>query len=491
MDLVYKSIATMLKHPEEVVKKVLETKEGLSKPSYSRIADKVNKELSCSLDAEDVKEIIQKTKELLKSGKVELQELNDAIQDDKKYDFIDNNYIIYTQVNSKEWKVKQKYTLPVELVDGIFNDFSKHWANLSGEAICKKYNLKPKVWQLIKSNIWLYKDSHILSPMSMDKADQEGKVDELILEATYNNFQDKYKNKYYEADKTTLLKEYKKLARAWGTIEGFLAHIEPMLNTIKPIKIEAIKHPPYRGAIPVYHIGDPHLGKMETEKVIQRLWAVAEDIKHEKSKDIYINCLGDIFETLVSGGMHVWQLESMGGIYGADLFMYGVNVFVDFFTKILKTGKTIHFVGIWGNHDRATKLNEDDPNRTYATIFYEMLKAYMKNAKMSFQIIRETIGSFEVDGIQYLSHHGERLDKKNPEKIAWKFADTGKPVVLVSAHEHNEQIYTGKNVTHIKINALAGQNQFDKDMLMDSYPWYTKTVRNEFWLPDILSKRLP
>jgi len=86
----------------------------------------VSKELSYDLDAEDVKEITQKAKELLKSGKAELQELNEAIQDDKKYDFIDNHYIIYTQVNSKEGKVKQKYTLPVDLIDGIFNDFSKH-----------------------------------------------------------------------------------------------------------------------------------------------------------------------------------------------------------------------------------------------------------------------------------------------------------------------------------------------------------------------------
>ena len=96
------TIASMVKHPEEVVKKVLETKEGLNKPSYSRIAQKVSKELSYDLDAEDVKEIVQKTKELLKSGKLELQELNEAIQDDKKYDFIDDHYIIYTQVNSKE-----------------------------------------------------------------------------------------------------------------------------------------------------------------------------------------------------------------------------------------------------------------------------------------------------------------------------------------------------------------------------------------------------
>jgi len=125
-------------------------------------------------------------------------------------------------------------------------------------------------------------------------------------------------------------------------------------------------------------------------------------------------------------------------------------------------------------------LNEGDNERIYATIFYEMLKAYMANTKMSFQIIREKIGMFEVDGIQYLDHHGARLDKKNPEKIAWKFADTGKQVVLVSAHEHNEQLYTGKNVTHLKINALAGQNTYDKDLLLDSYPGYSKTVRNEY-----------
>lgn len=480
----------MTLHPEEVVKRVLETKEG-SKNSYSRIAAQISKELSYDLDAEDVKEIWLKAKELLDTKSQELEEINNAIQDKKKYEVIDGNYIITVTKNTKAWEAKQVFKIPVETVDNIFNDYSKHGRNMSWQAIMTKYKLKPKAWSAIKSQIWLYKDSHILSPMSMDIAEGEGNTEQVIEEATYNNFQDKYKDKYHDAHITTLEKEYKKLAKARGTLEWFLSTVRPMLNSIKPIKVEALKHSNYKWQIPVYHIGDPHLWKVNTEAVVARLMQVATDINKEPSKEIYINCLGDIFETLVSGGMHIGQIETMGWMYGADLFMYWVNVFVDFLTRILKTGKTVHFIGIWGNHDRATQLNEWDPNRIFATVFYEMLKAYMANTKTTFQIIREKIGMFEVDGIQYLSHHWERLDKKNPEKIAWKFAETGKPVVIVSAHEHNEQLYTGKNVTHMKINALAGQNQYDKDLLLDSYAGYSKTVANEFWLPDIHSKRLP
>lgn len=139
--------------------------------------------------------------------------------------------------------------------------------------------------------------------------------------------------------------------------------------------------------------------------------------------------------------MHSGQVEGMDGIYGHDLFMYGVEVFVAFFKKILSTGKTVHFIGIGGNHDRSAKLNTDDNDRIFATIFYEMLKAYMAKAKMTFQIIRDTVGTFDVDGIQYLTGH-EGVQNRQPEKVAWKFADTGKQVVYVTAHIHNEQVYT-------------------------------------------------
>jgi hypothetical protein len=447
--------------------------------------------LGSELDETETREIIEKARELIKEWKTKLKEINDDSVDKPKYEVINNEYVIYKDENSVSGKVKQVYRLPVELVDNIFNDYSRHWANMSGEAIRAKYELSVKARNLIKSNIWLYKDSNILSPLSMDNASDAWTIDEVIEEATYKNFQDKYKHKYKEAHVTNLEKVAKKQARVLGTLEWFLEQIAPFVNSIKPLHIQAMKHKIYKGAKPVYHIWDTHLWKVETDKVIARLKTIEKDIISNPSKEVYINCLWDIFEALMQWGMHSGQIEGMNWIYGADLFMYGVNVFVDFLKNILKAGKKVHFIWIWWNHDRASTLNEWDNERIYATIFYEMLKAYLANADIQFQIIRDKIWTFEVDGIQYLSHHWERLDKKNPEKIAWKFADTNKQVVLVSAHEHNEQIYTGKNVTHLKINALAGQNQYDKDLLMDSYPWYSVTQRNEFWLPDIYSKRLP
>lgn len=373
--------------------------------SYKAIANVLKKEMGATLEAEDVKEIWMKSRELLNISTNELQELNDAIKDDKKYEFEDNHYIIYTTVNTKEGKKKERYKLPLEIVDNIFNDFSKHGANMSGMAVMQKYKLKPKAWNLIKNNIGLYKDSHIRSPMSMDIAAENGNIDEVIMDATFENFQDKYKNKYKEQHINVLEKDYKRIAKAWGTVEGFVEAIKPMLNSIKPIDIKAPKHKHTTDPVPVFHFGDTHLGKMYTDKVVARLDMLADDILSTKSKDVYINFMGDVFEALMQGGMHSGQIEGMDGIYGHDLFMYGVNVFVEFFKKILSTGKTIHFVGIGGNHDRSSKLNNEDNDRIFATIFYEMLKAYMQNAKMTFQIIRESVGTFEVDNIQYLVSH--------------------------------------------------------------------------------------
>ena len=383
------------------------------------------------------------------------------------------------------------YKIPVTTVDKIFNDYSRHWANMSGQAIMTKYKLKVKARQLIKSNIWLYKDSHILSPLSLDIAESEWKVDEIVREVSYSNFEDKNRGKFKEAHTDTLEKVARKYAKTLGTIDWFMEYIAPLINSIQPIKVEVQKNKFTKAPKQNVFIGDEHLGKINTDQVVSRMDSIAKDIIKLPWDEVTIVNVGDIFETLVQGWMHSWQIESMNWIYWADLFMYGVNVFVQFLTPILKSGKKVNFVGIWWNHDRASQLNEWDNERMYATIFYEMLRAYMIKCDIKFQIIREKIGMYENDWIQYLIHHWEKLDKKNPEKIAWKFADTGKHVVLVSAHEHNEQIYTGKNVTHLKINALAGQNTYDKDLLMDSYPWYAVVTRNEFGLPDIYSKRLP
>lgn len=489
MDLVHK-VSEMLQQPENVVKRVLEVKEQHPKQNYQFLASKLSRELGETLKAEDVKEIIEKARELVKWTKEKLKEMNDWIKDTPKYEIINDEYVIYTNVNSPEWKVKQVYRLPVELVDNIFNDYSRYWGNMSWQAIMSKYDLKPKVWNLIKSNIWLYKDSNILSPLSMDNASKEWKVEEIIEEATYKNFQDKYKHKYKDAHITNLEKLVKKQAKILGTIEGFLEHIEPIINSVRPIKIQALKHKNYKWSIPVYHFWDTHLWKNWTEKVVARMMTLADDIIKHPSKKIWINFWWDIWETLVSGWMHKWQIESMEWVYNFDLFMYWVDVFVAFLEKILRSGKEIYSVWKDGNHDRPTQLSIDSPERTYALIFFKFLEQKLSQAKIEFNIIKDSVWSYEIDGIQYLTGH-EPIHNKQPEKIAWKLADTNKHVIYTTFHLHNEWIYTGKNVTQIAVNWLAWEWEYDSRLQLHSYPWYTVTERNEFGLPDIYSKRLP
>ena len=492
--LIYKKIAYMLNLPENVVKKVLDEKEKDSKISAKRIVQKVSKELGFILQDEDVQEIIQKAKELVKANRNvrnnQLKELNEAIEDKKKYDFIDNQYVLYTTKSSANGKVPVVFKLDLETVDSIFNDYSKHWGNMSWEAICKKYKLKPKVRSLIKSQIWLYKDSHILSPMSMDIATENGTIEAVIEEATYNNYQDKYKDKYYDIDIEVLRKDYKRIAKIQGTLEGFLKHIEPLLNSIKPIKVEVLKHKVYKWVTPVYHFGDTHLGKRETDKVIARMDAMANDIIKEPSKDIVLNCWGDIFETLVAGGMHTGQVEGMDWVFWYELFMYSVNVYVNMLTKILKSGKRIKFIGIGGNHDRPVEINDKSPERTYALIFYKMLESYLKNANIEFQIVTDRVGKFTVDWIDYLMTH-EPLHNGQPEKMGWKYGSTDNQTVYVHFDRHKEDVFTGKNITQVGVNAMAWSNDYDTRMWLHWYTGYTKTRKNEFGLPDYLSKRLP
>ena len=251
----YSTIADYMNVPENVVKKIAEIKESDNKISFENVARKIKRELDYILDKEDVKNIWNNIKSMVADQKSVLEEINDAIDEKPKYDFEDNHYILYAKDKVKG--VTEQFKIPVEVVDQIFNDFSRYGANMSGQAVMNKYSLKPKVWNLIKSHIGLYKDSHILSPMSMDKATEEGNIEEVIHEASYKNFEDKYKSKYKEAHHNILEKEVKNLAKIVGTLDGFIEYISPKLN-ILPIEFKKVKKLKSNENKPVYVFGDKH-----------------------------------------------------------------------------------------------------------------------------------------------------------------------------------------------------------------------------------------
>lgn len=492
MDLSLK-ISKMLNLPENVVKKVLEVKEQHPKQNYEYLASKVSKELDYILQAEDVKEIVQKARELVKdvynNDKKAISLLNEWEEIKPRY-FEDWYYKIPYKSHSKDWPQNDIIKLSLKLADDMHKDYSSKGNNLSSDEMRQKYDLKGRAWNAIKRAFWMLKSCHILSPLSMDIASQNWTIQNVIEVAVKENFQDKYLHIYKNAHVTNLEKEVKRLAKAYWTRQWFLEQLQPIVNSIKPIKFEVLKHKVYKWVTPVYHFGDTHIGKRETEKVIARMDAMANDIIKEPSKDIVINCWWDIFETLVAGGMHTGQVEWMDWIYNFELFMYSVNVYVNFLTKILKSGKNVKFVWIGWNHDRPVEINDKSPERTYALIFYTLLEAKLSQSNIEFQIIQDRVGKFNVDWIDYITTH-EPLHSKQPEKMGWKYGDTDKHTIYVHFDRHTEATYTGRNVTQLWVNAMAWSNDYDTKMWLHWYTGYTKTRKNEFWLPDYLSKRLP
>ncbi len=230
--------------------------------SHEDIIHSIKELLYEEITDNQIVQIWEQAKNMIENQQEVLSKINNAIDDKPKYDVVDNHYVLYAKDKATDTTVK--FSIPVETVDQIFNDYSRYGANMSGQAIMNKYSLKPKVRNLIKSHIGLYKDSHILSPMSMDHATEQGNIEEVIHEASYKNFEDKYKHKYKEAHHNILEKEVKNLAKIVGTLDGFIEYIQPKLN-ILPIKFKKVKKLSSNENTPVYVFGDKHFGKRDTE----------------------------------------------------------------------------------------------------------------------------------------------------------------------------------------------------------------------------------
>lgn len=478
----------MTTHPKEVIEFVLNAKER-QRPSEEIVAN-IKDRLHYSLSVDEIDMIYELSLQLLNNVKWDIVKLNEAIEEKKKYEFENDHYIFH--VKDKVKGVTKEFKIPLELADQIFNDFSKHGANMSGQDVMNKHSLTAEAWNVIKSRLWLYKASHILSPMSMENADKNGTLDEVIEKATIQNFEDRYQNKYKDSHHTTLEKKVKKLSKVVWELQWFMEFIEPYLNKIKPLNLWPITPlRKWKWPVPNYVFWDTHLWKINTDAIVKRLQYIADDIISDPSKEINISFMWDIYEALMQGGMHSWQVESMDWVYMGELFMFWVQTFIDMLSKILKSGKTIKFYWIGGNHDRVSMKNEHDRERMFATVFYEMLKLYFKNYKIEITNIVEKIWTFDVWNLHYIMNHWEEFGKVDAEKTAWKYWDTKMQNVILTAHLHSIKVLEGKNVTHIQVPAVAWQNIYDKDHWWFSHPWYAKVIENVFWLPELQVKRLP
>jgi len=133
-----------------------------------KVKNKVNKELWIVLSRNNIRDILNGFYDDIKKVKNWLKELNDNIKEKNGYEVTDDHYIFYLKKENEYWnKILKLYPISIKVVDNIFKDYSKYWNNMTREQILQKYNIKLHLLNALKSRLRLYKNSHVLSPITL------------------------------------------------------------------------------------------------------------------------------------------------------------------------------------------------------------------------------------------------------------------------------------------------------------------------------------
>lgn len=429
-----------------------------------------------------------------------VDELNKYVLQRKWYELIDDTFIMqYWDTDIKTWeRVWKEFKIPLELVSKITFSYSIHWENLSWTKILQKYKINRDVWMLLKTRLHLTKDTNAVSDVILDYIEEhywKEAVEDKIIEATYSSIESKHINKYKETYDEILQDEAKKALHIMSSHNNYLEHLQAYIEKYKPLDIPEIKQTKeyINERIQVW-FSDLHIGKMSTQEVVNRVIKMTKYLINRPEKQIDLLCLWDLFEMLAVWGNHPWQLETMDWPYWFDLLLAWCSVIEDMIIKLYTAWKQLTFSWVAWNHDILSTGNQRDVKKMWGLIAYELIKRKLSNLQIEFNYYREQINSLLLWDIQYIIAHWENWFAQKawskPEDLLWKYWNNTKQNVIMFWDRHNTKINETKNATVIGLPALAGQNQYDKDLWLFSDTGIVIIEKNEDNRIDVLIKRL-
>lgn len=191
----------------------------------------------------------------------------------------------------------------------------------------------------------------------------------------------------------------------------------------------------------VLHIADLHFGayvdslvktKPYSIDILAKLLSQTKDIVNSyKSKEVTINIVGDLIESF-TGLNHINSWKGLQkGMIGANVVKLCVQVLHEYLLKDIINLKSIKIVA--GNHDRLTSNKAEDTDGGVADLIAWGLQMLGYNVEFHPYVI-----SFEVDNVNYVSHHGDKsFSKKKTKEIIWDYGKQGLYNVSISGHLHS------------------------------------------------------
>lgn len=409
--------------------------------------------------------------------------VNAAVEDKPRYEISGDRYIVWP------------FSFSIDEIDGIFADYSIYWNNLSQQQIMNKYKFKPEAWDAIKRAFRLNKYSHVVSPFTADNLPEE-ELDERVNDAIETHHDTLVERLTYTHDRK-FKKEAKTAFKAKGNIDYFVERLRDAVSEYVPLYdgefIEVLER--HSSKIEHVVISDIHIGKVDTNKILARIWEVATYCVESPADTIYITCLGDLAEAFTWDGMHSNQIafgtDHDFGMYWFNLLMRVAEIFERMVRFIVKTGnKKVIFTGITGNHDRFSIEKEKDQERVGWLVVYEIMKRWLKGVA-EVRYFNSHAATFEADWIHYIIHHWDgNMDRQQPEKVVITYWNLSAYNVILSGDKHTLRASEGRNFTNIKVPALAWVGVYDKSMNLHSETWFLVIRTNKHWTVDFEFKRL-
>jgi len=213
------------------------------------------------------------------------------------------------------------------------------------------------------------------------------------------------------------------------------------------------------------------------ERMMQICKKTVDYIKFKNLNKLYILFGGDMYESIMTGGMRAEHLKSMD-VTGIDQLIFGVDSQIEFLNVLrneLGNEFPIVVTYIGGNHDRIGKDRDDDQERTGSLIAYHMIEREFKNDNfIRFNIPRKQVyvekhQNHDMNDLCIIAHHGdaEIIKKKGHELVNLYGIGTSGYHLVVNGHWHSSEISfnAGTNYMEISLPSVCSVDEFILDRL--------------------------
>lgn len=368
--------------------------------------------------------------------------------------------------------------IPVEKIDNMFYEYSRHGLDYSASEMRQQHNIKPWEWNSIKNRLQLTKDSDIFSPYTVENTDSkemEGMIAERMQSLT-QGFRGKVVKQYNQA----IIKDYKNILMDYHKKQLFSDEMVDMILSVKP-KIErvSLNTVPSRHSAPehiVVTLADLHAGAMVEGLPITRnynsriledyLDRAAKIVNSFNARNVTIFLMGDMIESF-TGLNHKNSWQSMEAkMYGSRAYWNAYDLLFWFIDKVHNVKSVL---AVPGNHGRGSENKDVDPIGEIELLLFECLKRNLEPLGINVDY-HPLIISKVIDGINYILSHGDK--RVSNTQAPYQINNYGKNELynlVLSAHEHALEI--PKNGDNSKFRRVKVSPFFSGNFYSESNGW--------------------